>query len=137
MPNGFHGSIEEWQQMEAPFLEIDDALEKFAADRKMQVVKNYHNWPRRELEWVGDDIHRSISIFQGERPDTFHMAVGAWQDKQSDRYAANKWLKKEVLWPEITDNLQELLEEAVAILDAWSEKDLKWSTTLSPNVWRS
>ena len=137
MPNGFYGSLEEWQQMEAPFLEIDDALEKFAADRKMEIVKNYHNWPRRELEWVRDDIHRSISILQGEPSETCSMGVLAWQDRQDERYAADKWLKRSISWAELTDNLQELLEEAMAILNSWSEKDLKWVTTLSPNVWRS
>ena len=134
MPNGFYGSLEEWQRMEAPFLEIDDELEKFAADRQMQVVKNYHNWPRRELAWVRDDIHRSIQIFLGDHPETYYIGLGAWQDRLNERYLADKWLKKSVSWPEITDNLHELLEEAVAILDSWSEKDLKWATTLSPNV---
>lgn len=123
--------------MEAPFLEIDDVLEKFAADRKMQVVKNYHNWPRRELQWVRDGIHRSIQIFLGNRPEDYYMAVGAWQDTQNERYSADKWLKRSVPWPEITDNLQELLQEAVTILESWSETDLKYATTLSPHVPRS
>ena len=137
MPNGFYGSLEEWQQMEAPFLEIDNVLEKFAAERKMHVQKNYHNWPRRELQWVRDDIHRSISIFQGEPAETCCMAVLAWQDRQNDRYGADKFLKQSVPWPEITENLQQLLEEAAAILDSWSEKDLKWATTLSLHIPRS
>lgn len=51
MPNGFYGSAEEWERMEAPFREVDEQLEEFAEAHGMSVVKNYHNWPGRRLDW--------------------------------------------------------------------------------------
>lgn len=128
MPNGYYGSIEDWPKMEAPLLEIDDLLSQFAAERNMQLVKNYHNWPRRELEWVRDGVHRAIHIFAADRAGTYHLAVVAWEDKNDIRYGADKWLKKWVAWPEIRDNLDQLLEEALMTLESWSEKDLKPSS---------
>ncbi len=125
MPNGYDGSIEEWEKMEAPLLEIEGLLAEFAAKRNMQVIKNYHNWPQRKLEWVRDGLHRAIHILAADRPGTYHLAIDAWEDQNNKRYVAHKWLKRWVFWPEIKDNLHQLLEEGVAILESWSEKDLK------------
>jgi hypothetical protein len=119
--------MEEWAEMEAPLLEIDDLLDQFATERTMQWVKNYHNWPRRELEWVRDEVHRAIHIFAADKPGTYHMAVVAWEDKDGERYGADEWLKRWVAWPEIRNNLHQLLEEAMTTLESWSEKDLKRS----------
>jgi hypothetical protein len=125
MPNGYYGSIEEWQKMEAPLLEIDALLAEFALRSNMQVIKNYHNWPQRELQSAKDGLHRTIHILVADKPETYHMAIGAWQDKDNERYVANKWLRKWVSWSEIQDNLHQLLEEGVKTLESWSEKDLK------------
>ena len=127
MPNGLHVSPEDWERMEAPFLGVESLFSQFAVDRNMQFVKNYHNWPRREFEWVRNGIHRAIHILAADKPGTYHMAVVAWEDKEGERYSADKWLKRWVAWPEIGDNLHGLLAEAVATLESWSEKDLKTS----------
>jgi hypothetical protein len=126
MPNGgFDGSIEAWEKMEAPLLEVDGLLARFAAERNMQVVKNYHNWPQRYLEWVKDGIHRAIQIVAAnESKMTFHLGVGAWKDRGDQRYGADELLKKFVPWDEIRDNLDQLLEEGFKTLESWSEKDL-------------
>jgi hypothetical protein len=42
-------------------------------------------------------------------------------------------LKKWVLWPEIGDNLRQLLEEGVETLESWSEKDLKPASPIERN----
>lgn len=126
MPNGgFDGSLEAWEKMEAPLLEVDELLAQFATERNMQVVKNYHNWPRRELKWVRDGIHLAIHILAADKPETYHLAIGAWEDRKNERYVADKWLKKWVFWPEIKDNLRQLLEEGTETLESWSEKDLQ------------
>src|ERR1044072_908946 len=112
MPNGYHGPLEEWERMEAPLLEIDESLAKFAAANGINLDHNYHNWPRRDLVWVDQGIHRTISILLANQPETYHMGISAWQDKNSVRYTANEWLRKSVSWAEIKENLQALLDEA-------------------------
>jgi hypothetical protein len=42
MPNGYYGSIEDWEKMEAPLLDVDELLARFAVERNMHLVKNYH-----------------------------------------------------------------------------------------------
>lgn len=126
MPNGFDVSREEWEKMEAPLLEVDELLAQFAAERNMQVIKNYHNWPRRHLELVNDRIHRGIQILAtDENKMTFHLGVVAWEDRNDRRYASHRWLKKFTPWHQIKDNLHQLLEEGVKTLESWSENDLK------------
>lgn len=125
MPNGYYGSIEDWQRMEAPLLDIDNLLVKFAAERNLRVVRNYHNWPNRHVEWVRDGIYRGIQVTAADKPHTYHMGLVAWKDQDGERYFADKWLKKWVFWPEIGDNLHQLLEEGIETLESWSEKDLK------------
>jgi hypothetical protein len=127
MPNGFQGSLEEWQQMEAPFLEIDDLLEEFAAAHNLKLTKNYHNWPRRELAWINEGIHRTISILEGDKPETYNMSISAFQDSEDQRYHAYRWLKERVSWPEIVDNLRNSLEGAFVTLESWTSEDLKTS----------
>lgn len=41
MPNGYHGSKGGWDVMEAPLLEIDPDLNKFADQYSMELEKNY------------------------------------------------------------------------------------------------
>jgi len=127
MPNGgFDGSIEDWQKMEAPLLEIDILLAEFATERNMEVVRNYHNWPQRYLNWDSKGIHRSIQILAVDANKmTFHVSLIAWADKNDQRYLTSGWLKKAVPWLNIKGNLHELLEEGYRSLESWSEKDLK------------
>lgn len=125
MPNGFYGSREEWERMEAPLLEIDEPLAQFAAGRSMEVVKNYHNWPQRQIDWTSNGIYRSLCILvANESKMTFHVAVAASKDQNSERYLKDHWLKKEASWDEVRDNLRQLLEEGVTLLESWSENDL-------------
>lgn len=126
MPNGgFDGSREAWEKMEGPLLEVDELIARYAADRNMQVIKNYHNWPQRYLNWVSRGIHRSIQILAvDESKMTFHISIVAWTDKNDKRYLTDAWLKKGVPWDQIRDNLHQLLEEGFKTLESWSEKDL-------------
>jgi hypothetical protein len=49
MPNGFHGSEEEWERIEAPLRTIDAGIAAFAERNGLIGSKNYHNWPERSL----------------------------------------------------------------------------------------
>jgi hypothetical protein len=125
MPNGFHGSLEEWQRMEAPLLEMDEVVDEFASRRNLRVIKNYHNWPQRQVRWTRNGIRRTISILlANEDKMTFHVAVVAAKDKNDDRHLKDYWLTKEAPWDEVKNNLQQLLGRGFALLESWDENDL-------------
>ena len=125
MPNGSDRSSEDWERLESPFKEIDEEITRFANDRNMVVIKNYHNWPSRFIQWLRLDIDRSIQILvaDGERL-TFHVSLLAWKDNDGRRYFAHKRLKTHAEWHEIKNNLSSLLQESAQTLDSWSELDL-------------
>jgi hypothetical protein len=117
--------MQEWAAMEAPLLEIDDLLDQFATERNMVWVKDYHNWPQREIRWTNNGIRRTISILlANEDKMTFHVAVVAAKDKNDDKYLKDYWLKKEASWDEVKNNLQQLLGRGFALLESWDENDL-------------
>jgi len=56
MPNGFHGSSEAWERMEAPLRALDPVLEDFAARHgtslcRMRIVEG----------WSGQDLEPAIA----------------------------------------------------------------------------
>ena len=125
MPNGYEFSREEWEKVEAPLLAIDGLLAEFAAQRNVQIVKNYHNWPQRQLDWTSNGIHRSLWILLADAGEmTFHVAGVASKDQNGDRYLKDCWLKKGAPWSDVKDNLTQLLQDGVTLLESWSEKDL-------------
>jgi hypothetical protein len=50
MPNGFQGSEKQWHRMEAPLVQVDPLLEKFAVAHKLRLSKNYHGQPERSCD---------------------------------------------------------------------------------------
>ena len=131
MPNGFHGSKEEWERMESPLLEIDEFLLNFAQVNGMKFSKNYHNWPERSIEW-GKDIRRLIQIYlEDEERMVFNFWICASQDSGQERYWKHTFLKKKVPFSEIKDNIHQLLEEGRRTLESWGEKDLEFGTKIS------
>ena len=125
MPDGFHGSREEWERMEAPLREIDGSLKDFARSNKMELSLNYHAWPNRRLKWV-TDIHRLIEIsLEDEREMTFSFWICAWRDGRRRRYWKNTYLIEGAPLSEIKEELQRLLQEGMQTLESWHGKDLK------------
>ena len=128
MPNGFHGSREEWERMESPLLEIDESLKDFAQAHTMELSLNYHAWPSRRLTWV-KDIHRLIEIsLEDEREMTFSFWICAWRDSHRKRYWKKAYLREGAPLPEIKKELKQLLDEGIETLESWHKKDLKSST---------
>lgn len=125
MPNGFHGSEDEWKRMEAPLLEIDQPLLTYATQYSMKLSKNYHGWPERSLVW-GDGVRRLIQIYlQDEKSMTWNVWLCASQNRGKKRFWKNQFLKRAVPFQEIRDNLQILLAQARAMLSTWAERDLE------------
>ena len=125
MPNGFHGSQDEWKHMEAPLLEIDHILTVFGKRYGMKLSKNYHDWPERSLVWGGDVRHLIQIYLENEKTMTWNVWLCASQDRATGRFWKNQFLRRAVPFQEIHNVLEQLLEEARNIVTAWSERYLE------------
>jgi hypothetical protein len=132
MANGFDGSNEDWQRLEAPLLEVDDHLAGFARAHNFRFVKNAQNWPNRRIEWDSGKIHRciQITVTNDAQLPRAHIGLLARVDRNRKRYLRNELLRRDSSWAEISDSLGALLEEARATLESWSEDTLKYATDL-------
>ncbi|GBE39312.1 MAG TPA: hypothetical protein ENG95_00505 [Nitrospirae bacterium] len=127
MPDGFHGSKEEWEKLEAPLVEIDELLQNFARENNMKLVKNYHNWPCRHLRWI-KDIPKLIEIaLEDKELMTFRVWICTFHDIEQKRFWKHSTLKSNVSFPEIRDNLAEILADSKKMLESWSAKGLKFA----------
>ena len=132
MPNGFHGNRKEWEEMEAPLMEIDTVLRNYASQNNMQFSKNYHGIPERSLVWVKDGVRRLIQIFMSDdKKRTFNWWLCASEDRGKKRFWKNEFLKKEVNFDEIKNNLDNLLEEGYRLLESWQKNDLELGSEIS------
>jgi hypothetical protein len=132
MPNGFHGTMQEWERMEAPLLGLDDALTRFAQKNGVELEKNYHSLPNRRLTWERGGITRGIQItLEDENRQTLYVTFFAWQDREQNRYG--KWVQHFVGIPsdKLRDDIAQMLEEGHEILASISEADLEFWTRLT------
>lgn len=121
MPNGFHGSLEEWRRMEAPYILVDTILEDFARQYELELQKNYRD-ADRSLRW-SDGVNRSIWIYSMDKygeSGTYRVSVGAYQDKGAQRYVKHGIVANNV---EVAE-LAQALERARAIVASWAENEL-------------
>src|SRR2546430_16910392 len=95
MPNGHHhGSEEEWNRLEAPFREIDPAVQAFARRHGLRLTTDYHDWPERSLRW-GGDIERLIQIYlHDEQRLTWNLWLCASQDRGRERFWKTQFLRQ-------------------------------------------
>src|ERR1044072_141277 len=132
MHNGFQGSTEKWEQMEAPLLQLDDEVAKFASERNFEVRKNYHNWPERSVQWSSFGINRSIHIVPGDTKHVaFHAAIAASKDSQELRLMKHQKLLEKVPLDEIKKDFHNFLVQAAQTVESWTEADLDQRILLS------
>jgi hypothetical protein len=125
MPNGHHGTEEEWKRLEAPLREIDPAFEAFARRHKLSLGRNYHNWPERSLRW-GSDLQRLIQIYlQDEQRLTWNFWLCASQDRGQQRFWKQQSLRRDTPMADITPLIESLLDEAFSRVSAWRPGDLE------------
>jgi hypothetical protein len=128
MPNGFHGTQEEWERIEAPLRALDHRLEEFAHAQGMRLARSERNWPSRSLHW-GDDVQRMIQIYLENADElTWNLWVCASQDRDSRRYWKHSFVRRAVPLAEIDSNLPELLPASKRTVDAWEPQDLEPAT---------
>jgi hypothetical protein len=129
VPNGFHGSKEEWERLEAPLLVIDDCLLQFAQSHGMELRRNYHNWPERSLKWHVGPLEKLIQIAlvdtDGDQDLRVSLGICAVRDSNDKRFWKNRILAGPAPIKEIEQHLDSLLVRAKEMLDAWTEKDLE------------
>ena len=80
VPNGFYGSQNEWEELEAPLKKLDALLEAYALAEGMTLSKNHRNWPERSLRW-GKDVVRLMQLYlDDEKTKTYSFWICAHQD---------------------------------------------------------
>ena len=124
MPNGFSGTMEEFKEKELPLKRIDKKLLSFSIKHMVKIQKNYHNWPSRSLYW-GIFFRRKMQIYLSwKNKNRYNFWICARFDKGKKRYLKDEFLKKDVDFKEIENNLDDLLEEGREKLKSWDRKDL-------------
>lgn len=126
MPNGFHGTKEEWDRMEAPLLEVDDVIGEFAQSKGLSLDSNYHNMPNRRLMWNKGGITRVIQVSVKDEDMTIYVTYYAWQDRNNTR--RGKWLKQisDLGLTELKRDLPGLLKEGYSMLESLAEGELEF-----------
>lgn len=132
MPDGYHGSDEDWKRLERPLRDIDPLVEAFAKRHKIALSRNYHNWPERSLRW-GADPERVIQIYLEDADRlTWNLWLCASQDRGLQRFWKNQFLCHNVAMGELNPVMEQLLDEALRIVSSWRTEDLEFATTLAP-----
>jgi hypothetical protein len=130
MPNGHHGSGEEWKRLESPLGDIDAAVEAFARRHGMAIGRNYHSWPERSLRW-GSDPERLIQIYLDDEAHlTWNLWLCASQDRGRQRFWKRQFLRQNIPMGELSPDIEHLLEEAFLTVNSWRLEDLEPATTL-------
>src|SRR5262249_37126784 len=131
MPNGHHGTDEEWRRLEAPLRQIDTALEAFAKRHKISIRRNYHNWPERSLRW-GTDPERLIQIYlQDEQRLTWNLWLCVSQDRGRNGFWKRQFLRQDTSMEQMSPVMNSLLEEAFLTVSSWRPEDLEFATMLN------
>lgn len=130
MPNGFHGSREKWERLEAPLRSLDPTLEDFSGRHGMPLSRNSRGWPERSFRW-GAPLSRLIQIYlEDEERLTWNLWLCASEDRPSGRYWKRAFLRSAVPLEEIGADLETLLGESLRTVESWSAEDLEFATTL-------
>jgi hypothetical protein len=131
MPNGFSGTDDEWERMEAPLKAVEDVLAEFATAHGMQMTKNYHGWPERSLTW-GTGIRKLIQLYAAESDKpTFNIWPCASQDRGLSRFWKREFLIEKKPFETFAVRLPELLEEARIKVNSWTEEQLEFATKVA------
>ena len=130
MPNGFHGTKEEWDRLQAPLREVDEVIGEFARVHDLDVDANYHNMPSRRLIWHTREITHVIQVSLNDEDMTMYVSFYAWQDKNSVRRGTGLKQISGLSVPELKSQLPGLLEEGYRLLESLSEAELEVWTAI-------
>ena len=129
---GWYGTMEEWEQIEKPLLEIDSIIGDFTNEFGLSVSKNHKDWPERSIEW-GKEVRCLIQLYlSDEKLLTYNLWLCASQDRGDKRYWKKETSVNAKQLSEFKDDLASLLREGREKLVSWSENNdqLEFATTL-------
>lgn len=125
MPNGFDGTREDWDRLEAQFLEWDATLDDFAREHGLTLSRNDHGWPARSLEAVDASLRRKVELVASDQPrGTFDVWAYAWKDVGGRRLSKVSAIRRHLPAAEMAGHLPEILHEAWETSRGWSDRDL-------------
>lgn len=114
MPRAFDGTDEDWQALEAPFLDIDPELNIYALANGLDLLKNTTDRPDRTLEWYRDRMERRVRIVaDGGTPPHYSVQVGASGKEQGATVEALATLLEGASFDDLRSRLRGLLAEAI------------------------
>ena len=126
MPNGFHGTKEEWDRLEAPLREVDEVIREFARVQDLDVDANYHNMPNRRLMWNKGGITCVIQVSVNDEDMTIYVAYYAWQDRNNMRQGKELKQISGLILTDLKRDLPDLLKEGFSGLESLSEGELEF-----------
>jgi hypothetical protein len=131
VPNGYHGTKEEWRVIEAPLREIDPLLDAFASASGYVLTKNYRGDPERSL--VRDaGIRRLIQVFVAETTGPhFKVWLCASEDRQLKRYWQRRFITESATPSELSASITQWLAEGKTYLESLTSSNLEFATNIS------
>lgn len=117
---------EQWDILEKPLIEIDDELMKIAKRTNSTIIKNYHEWPSRDLHWMnGDGMNRKLDIALEDSLNSFQVVGYAWRDNtDGQRFIKILHLKKKIQ-PPLRTILGEEIVKYIDLINKIKKEELK------------
>lgn len=114
MSRAFDGTDEEWEALEAPFLDIDPELNIYALANGLDLLKNDSGQPDRTLEWYRDRMERRVRfVAKRGAPRRYALEVGASRKEDGVRLEVLRTVLDDAPFDELGPGLRGLLAEAV------------------------
>jgi hypothetical protein len=126
MPNGFHGTKEDWETAEAPLKRLDPELLQFANDNHMFSEANSRrkNWPMRSLSW-GKPIERGILLSLDGNQKTYSLTAYAYFDDLGRKSRRRAVIFESKAPEEFTPSIGGWLNQARDLANSWAPEDLE------------
>jgi hypothetical protein len=114
------------------FNKIDEAIEGFNSDKKIDVIKDAHSdwlvFDYRRIGWESECISYSIEIFPNFNDEediaSWKLSASAWFDEDGWRYFRSEDIVDNVTIEEIAMNIVSLLNNAYTFITTLKRQDL-------------
>src|SRR5713101_642494 len=121
MPNGFADSQESWNDAQAALSVVDTVIPECFRNRKFTIVKNYHEWPSRAIEWMDKGLKRKVQVYlstESERSYNVWLCVSTRTGGQL--LWKREFLRENTPWATLSREIREVLVEAAGIVGSWT-----------------
>ena len=137
---GWYGTAEEWQQLEAPLVALDDELTRLADEHGFVLTRNRRDGPNRMIEWNAQGIPCLMQIWlSDDKTLRLNFWICASQDRGGDRFWKREMLKQDEDPAVVRSELARLFEMGRCKLGDWCARPetFEFATKLSapPPSW--